>query len=44
MLYKPNGYVLCVYPNGTFSHERGNIETARERRKSIDVDVRGDDK
>jgi hypothetical protein len=42
MLYKPNGYVLSIYPNGTFSHERGN--TVRERRKSIDVEVRGDDK
>ena len=46
MLYKPNGYVLSVYSNGTFSHERGNAvpETVRERRKSIDVDLRGNDK
>ena len=27
-LYKPSGYVLCVYGNGTFTHQRGT--TARQ--------------
>ena len=24
MLYKPNGYVLSVFGNGTFSHQRAS--------------------
>jgi hypothetical protein len=29
MLYKPGGYVLSVYGNGTFSHERGTAVESR---------------
>lgn len=35
-LYKPNGYVLCVYGNGTFTHQRGTtkLHAAYHRRIS----------
>lgn len=33
-LYKPTGYVLSVYGNGTFTHQRGTGEHAPHRRIS----------
>lgn len=41
MLYKPNGYVLSVHGNGTFSHQRGT--EAEKRPQPIEEwDRRGD--
>ena len=41
-LYKPSGYVLSVYGNGTFSHQRGTEVEKRHQR--IEDDVRPDDR
>jgi hypothetical protein len=42
MLYKPSGYVLSVYGNGTFSHQRGTA--AEEHLQPIENGVRADDR